>query len=64
MPTLENYRNVLLEQGFTRYLMNSLIVGSVATFFTLIIGGFASYALVRFNFFGRGAYLSAPFSCG
>jgi len=55
MPTLANYQNVLMEQGFFRYLINSLITGSVATFFTLIIGGFASYALVRFNFFGRGA---------
>ena len=54
MPTLGNYRNVLMEQGFLRYLINSLIVGSVSTFFTLIIGGFASYALVRFNFLGRG----------
>jgi len=54
MPTLANYRNVLMEQGFLRYLINSLIVGSVSTFFTLLIGGFASYALVRFNFFGRG----------
>jgi multiple sugar transport system permease protein len=43
-----------MEQGFLRYLINSLIVGSISTFFTLIIGGFASYALVRFNFFGRG----------
>jgi len=55
MPTLANYRNVLVEQGFFRYLINSLIVGSVSTFFTLLIGGFASYALVRFNFFGREA---------
>jgi len=54
MPTLGNYRNVLMEQGFLRYLINSLIVGSVSTFFTLLIGGFASYALVRFNFLGRG----------
>jgi multiple sugar transport system permease protein len=54
MPTLANYQNVLMEQGFLRYLINSLIVGSVSTFFTLLIGGFASYALVRFNFFGRG----------
>ena len=55
MPTLGNYQNVLMEQGFFRYMVNSLIVGSTSTFFTLIIGGFASYALVRFNFFGRGA---------
>ena len=55
MPTLGNYQNVLMEQGFFHYMVNSLIVGSTSTFFTLIIGGFASYALVRFNFFGRGA---------
>jgi multiple sugar transport system permease protein len=55
MPTLANYQNVLMEQGFFRYMVNSLIVGSVATFFTLIIGGFASYGLVRFKFFGREA---------
>jgi multiple sugar transport system permease protein len=54
MPTLMNYSNVLLEQGFLRYMTNSLIVGLASTFFTLIIGGFASYALVRFNFFGKG----------
>ncbi len=53
MPTLANYQRVLMEQGCFRYLINSLIVGSVATFFTLLIGGFASYALVRFKFFGR-----------
>jgi len=54
MPTLANYTNVLLEQGFLRYMINSLIVGLVSTLFTLIIGGLASYALVRFNFFGKG----------
>jgi len=54
MPTLMNYSNVLLEQGFLRYMTNSLIVGLASTFVTLIIGGFASYALVRFNFFGKG----------
>ena len=54
IPTLRNYSNVLLEQGFLRYMINSLIVGLVSTLFTLIIGGLASYALVRFNFFGKG----------
>ncbi len=54
MPTLMNYSNVLLEQGFLRYMINSVIVGLVSTLFTLLIGGFASYALVRFDFTGRG----------
>lgn len=54
MPTLENYKTVLWEQGFTRYMVNSLLVGLIATLFTLLIGGFAAYALVRFKFMGRG----------
>ncbi len=54
MPTLMNYTRVLLEQGFLRFMVNSLIVGLISTLATLVIGGLASYALVRFNFFGRG----------
>jgi multiple sugar transport system permease protein len=55
MPTLMNYHRVLLEQGFLRYMTNSLIVGLASTVLTLVVGGCASYALVRFNFFGKGA---------
>jgi multiple sugar transport system permease protein len=54
MPTLMNYANVLFEQGFVRYMLNSLIVGLVSTLATLVIGGFAAYALVRFDFVGKG----------
>ncbi len=54
MPTLMNYSRVLLEQGFLRFMVNSLIVGIISTMATLVIGGLASYALVRFNFFGKG----------
>ena len=55
MPTLMNYNTVLVEQGFLRYMTNSLIVGLASTLFTLVVGGCASYALVRFDFTGRGA---------
>jgi multiple sugar transport system permease protein len=55
MPTLMNYHTVLMEQGFLRYMTNSLIVGLVSTLFTLVVGGCASYALVRFDFMGKGA---------
>ncbi len=55
MPTLLNYNTVLLEQGFLRYMTNSLIVGLASTVVTLVVGGCASYALVRFDFFGKGA---------
>ena len=42
MPTLMNYHTVLMEQGFLRYMTNSLIVGLVSTLFTLVVGGCAS----------------------
>jgi multiple sugar transport system permease protein len=54
MPTLMNYSTVLLEQGFLRYMTNSLIVGLISTVLTLVVGGCASYALVRFDFVGKG----------
>jgi multiple sugar transport system permease protein len=54
-PTLENYRDVLNEGGFTRYLTNSLIVGVVSTLITLVLGCMAAYGLARFRFAGREA---------
>ena len=52
-PTLQNYREVLGEGSFTRYLTNSLIVGVASTFITLVLGCMAAYGLARFRFFGR-----------
>ena len=52
-PTLENYREVLGEGSFTRYLTNSLIVGVVSTVITLVLGCMAAYGLARFRFRGR-----------
>jgi multiple sugar transport system permease protein len=43
MPTLENYRAVLQEDKFDRYLWNSLSVGITSTVITLVLGGFASW---------------------
>jgi multiple sugar transport system permease protein len=53
MPTLENYRSVLFEDNFARYLGNSLVVGVASTLITLGFGGMAAYALARFRFMGR-----------
>jgi multiple sugar transport system permease protein len=55
MPTLENYRAVLQEDKFDRYLMNSLFVGVVSTVLTLVLGCMCAYGLARFRFPGRGA---------
>jgi multiple sugar transport system permease protein len=52
-PTLENYREVLGDGSFTRYLTNSLIVGVVSTVITLVLGCMAAYGLARFRFRGR-----------
>jgi multiple sugar transport system permease protein len=52
-PTLENYRAVLEEDKFDRYLMNSLFVGLVSTVITLLLGCMAAYGLARFRFQGR-----------
>ncbi|KIT14840.1 carbohydrate ABC transporter permease [Jannaschia aquimarina] len=67
VPTLNNYETVLCDylwyepehvrrcdRTFGRALVNSLIVSTVATFLTLILGCMAAYALVRFRFMGRG----------
>lgn len=52
-PTLQNYRDVLGEGSFARYLTNSLIVGIVSTLITLLLGTMAAYGLARFRFRGR-----------
>jgi multiple sugar transport system permease protein len=52
-PTLENYRAVLEEDKFDRYLGNSLFVGLVSTVITLVLGCMAAYGLARFQFKGR-----------
>ena len=43
LPTLENYRDVLFDASFGRDLVNSLIVGVVATLITLLLGCMAAY---------------------
>jgi multiple sugar transport system permease protein len=53
VPTLENYRAVLQEDKFDRYLLNSLFVGLVSTLITLVLGSMAAYGLARFRFRGR-----------
>ena len=65
-PTLTNYETVLCDllpyvpEGlrycdptFTRALGNSIVIATVSTAITLILGCMAAYALVRFRFMGR-----------
>ena len=53
VPTLDNYEHIMTRGKFDRYLWNSVIVGTVATFLTLFLGGLCAYALARTEFRGR-----------
>ena len=48
--TFENYKNVFEEIPLARYFLNSLIVASITTFFTVILSALAGYAFARLNF--------------
>ncbi|MBP5941209.1 carbohydrate ABC transporter permease [Streptomyces sp. LBUM 1476] len=56
-PTLDNYRQVL-DNGFTHYLLNSVLVTTGATALTLSVSFLAAYAIVR----GTGRALRWAFS--
>jgi ABC-type glycerol-3-phosphate transport system permease component len=56
-PTLENYYTVLVRDGFATYILNSLIVASITTSITLLLGSLAGYAIARLPMRGRGLVL-------
>jgi len=51
-PTFQNYVTVFTSSDMPRALLNSLLVGLLATVFTLILGCTTGYALSRFRFRG------------
>lgn len=67
MPTLRNYETALCnvlwyepealdycDPAFGRAFGNSLLIATVSTALTLLMGCMAAYAIVRFDFMGRG----------
>ena len=48
-PTLDNYRQVLADNSFARYALNSTIVAGGATGIGLLLGVPAAYALARYR---------------
>lgn len=58
-PTLLNYAAVFGDQNsFTLALRNSVIIAGTVTILALILGVFASYALARLKFRGKGVVLA------
>ncbi|MEZ4500908.1 MAG: carbohydrate ABC transporter permease [Thermomicrobiales bacterium] len=48
-PTLDNYRQILQEQQFTRYMWNSIWIAAVSAAICLAIGSLAAYAIARYR---------------
>lgn len=55
--SLANFRQLLTSTGFLRWLGNSLLVALAVTLVGVFISATAGYALSRFRFFGRLAFL-------
>lgn len=49
----DQYINLIKNTNFSQYFLNSLIVGIISTFLTLLIATPAAYSLTRFNYRGR-----------
>ena len=48
-PTLQNYREVLVERNFIDYLSNSILIGVIATLATLVLAVSVAYPLARYS---------------
>jgi ABC-type glycerol-3-phosphate transport system permease component len=57
---LSNYQTLFARFNVPRYLLNSLIASVVPAAVSVIVAAAAGYALVRFNFRGRGLFYSLP----
>ncbi len=47
-PTLENFRRVLVDNGFLTYIKNSFLISIAATLVSMVIAVMAGYALSRY----------------
>ena len=52
-PTVSNYAGVITASEIPRAFLNSFLVGTLATFLALALGGSAGYAFARFKFRGN-----------
>jgi multiple sugar transport system permease protein len=58
-PTLDNFRTVLIDQGFGRYLGHSAVIAVGTTLVALTLGSLAAYGFERFRFRGRQGFFFA-----
>ncbi len=52
-PTLENFRQILVEDRFGRFFGNSLVVAGATVALGLVVNSLAAYGFARFSFPGR-----------
>jgi multiple sugar transport system permease protein len=55
-PTLDHYKTLLWETAFLTWTKNSLLITTLATGVSLVIGTIAAYALARLKFFGVASF--------
>lgn len=58
-PTLENYRNVLLQADFLSYFLNSTLIAMAAVAASLVIGLMCAYSMARYKQSGVGLLVLA-----
>lgn len=52
-PTLQNYATVFVEEKFWRYILNSIILVSIALVLMLIVSSMLAYGVAQYRFRGR-----------
>ncbi len=57
--TLDNYRGIFSTSLFTRALINSIGIGLISTFISVVLASFAAYAIARLEFPGKRVLIGA-----
>lgn len=55
--SFENYRKAWSTGGFSRYFLNSLVVSSISTIFTVVLATMDGYAMARYAFKGKRIFM-------
>ncbi len=58
-PTLDNFRNVLVQADFLKYFLNSTLIAMAAVALSLVIGLMAAYSMARYKQSGIGLLVLA-----